>query len=66
MYMLNQMFLIMGIAVTILGIASFFIEGLTRFINSPGGPKFKAMICTVLGLVFLLLSIFIEMPIEGA
>lgn len=64
MYLLNTIFLIVGIGISILGAVSFFIPALTRFINSPGGPKFKAVISMSIGIFFILLSLFVEMPIE--
>jgi len=64
MYLMNTFFLIVGIGLILFGIAGFFIEGLTRFMNAPGGPKMKAVICAIIGLIFLLLSFLVEMPLE--
>ena len=64
MYLLNTIFLIVGISISILGVVSFFLSALTKFINAPGGPKLKAIIATSIGIFFILLSLFIEMPME--
>jgi len=64
MYIMNTFFLILGIGLIILGIASFFIQGLTRIMNSPGGPKMKSLICTIIGVFFILLALMVQMPLE--
>ena len=64
MYLMNTFFSILGIGLLLLGIAGFFIEGFTRFMNAPGGPKMKALICATIGLVFLLLGLLVDMPLE--
>ena len=64
MSVLNTIFLIIGTALIIVGTVSFLLPGLTRFINAPGGPKLKASIAMVIGIFFLVLSLFVEMPIE--
>lgn len=65
MYLLNTIFLIIGIFVLAIGVLAFFIPGFSRIINAPGGPRMKAMIAIIVGAVFLVLAIFIEMPLDG-
>jgi len=64
MYTMNTFFSILGIGLMLFGIAGFFIEGLTRFMNSPGGPRTKAFICATIGLIFLLPGLLVDMPLE--
>ena len=64
MYLMNTFFLILGIGLALLGIASFFLEGLTRIMNAPGGPKMKSLICTIVGVAFIIFSLTVEMPLE--
>jgi len=64
MYLVNTIFLIVGIGISILGVVSFFIPALTRFINAPGGPKLKSIISLIIGIIFIILSFVIEIPLE--
>ena len=61
---LNTIFLIIGTVLVIVGAVSFLLPGLTRFINSPGGPKLKAVISMSIGIFFILLGLLVEMPME--
>lgn len=39
MTFVNTVFIIVGLLTAIIGISSFFIPGLTRIINAPGGDQ---------------------------
>ena len=64
MNLLNTIFLIVGIGVTILGAASFFIPALTRFINAPGNPKIKSIISIIIGIIIIIISFVYKIPVE--
>jgi len=59
---LNLIFLIVGIIVTALGFASLVFPSLTQFINSPGGPRIKAVVAICVGIILLLVGVFTTMP----
>lgn len=62
MAFVNTVFIIVGLLTAIIGILSFFIPVLTRIINAPGGPRLKAIIALIIGIIFILLGLMIEIP----
>jgi hypothetical protein len=64
MSIVNTVFTIIGVLVTLIGILTFFFPGLARIINAPGGPKFKALIALIAGLVFLIIGLLVEIPVK--
>jgi hypothetical protein len=58
----NTVFIIIGSLVTILGIIALFVPKLTRIINAPGGPRLKAIIAIITGIIIMLIGIFVEIP----
>jgi len=62
MAFVNTVFIIVGLLTAIIGISSFFIPGLTRIINAPGGPILKAIIAVIIGIIFILLGLIIKIP----
>lgn len=64
MNIVNTVFLIVGILVLAIGILAFFNPAFTRWINAPGGPKLKAIIATVTGIIFIILAFIMEIPLE--
>jgi len=65
MFLLNTIFLIVGIVVLAIGVLAFFNPVFARIINAPGGPRTKAIIASIIGIFFILLSLLVEMPLEG-
>ena len=63
MELLNTIFLIIGTCLTLLGLASLFFPNLTRWINAPGGPRLKSIICLIIGVIFVIFSLLVEMPL---
>jgi hypothetical protein len=64
MLLVNTILLLVGIIVLIIGILAFFFPGLTRIINAPGGPKMKAIIAAIIGIILILIGLLVEIPIE--
>lgn len=62
MTLTNYVFIIVGGLVAILGILSFFIPSFTRIISSPGNPRTQAIIATIIGLIFLIIGLVVELP----
>ena len=63
MEFLNIVFLAVGLLTTVIGLLAFFVPNFARLINAPGGPKIKAVIALIIGIVFILVAILIEMPL---
>lgn len=59
---INIVFIIIGLIITIIGILTFFIPMLARIINAPGGPKLKASIAVIIGIIFILIGLIFEIP----
>jgi len=62
MEIVNITLIIVGLIVTILGIAAFFIPNLTRLINFPGGPKLKAIGSIVIGIIIIIIGLIVKFP----
>jgi len=58
----NTILIIIGAIVTIIGIAGFLNPNFTKIINAPGGPRLKAIIAIVAGLIILIAGLLIEIP----
>lgn len=58
----NTILIIIGSLVALVGIIAFFVPGLTRIINAPGGPKLKATITLIIGIILVLIGLIVEMP----
>ena len=58
----NTILLIVGIIVIIFGTASFINPNFSRLINAPGGPRLKAIIALIVGVVILLIGLLYQLP----
>ena len=58
----NLVLIIIGSLVALTGIISFFVPTLTRIINAPGGPRLKATVALIIGIILLLIGLIVEMP----
>jgi hypothetical protein len=58
----NYVFIIVGAIVTLLGLLSIIFPNLTKIINAPGGSRIKSIIATIIGLIFLIIGLTIELP----
>jgi multisubunit Na+/H+ antiporter MnhG subunit len=57
MELLNVVLIIIGAIITLIGIAVFLNPNFSKLINAPGGPKLKAIIAIVIGLIILFYGI---------
>ena len=64
MEIVNTIFLIIGILVLAIGMIAFINPAFTRWINAPGGPKVKALVAAISGIIFIILAFIIEIPLE--
>ena len=58
----NTILIVTGIIVIIVGLAAFFIPNFARLINVPGGPRLKASIALLVGIIFLIIDYVIQLP----
>lgn len=58
----NTILIIIGALVALFGAIAFFVPALTRIINAPGGPKLKATIALIIGIILVLIGLIVEIP----
>lgn len=56
----NTIILIIGAIIILFGIGAFLYPNLSRWINAPGGPKLKAIISIIVGIILILISFIVE------
>lgn len=56
----NIILLIVGACVTLFGIGAFFNPNIARWINAPGGPRFKAIIAIIVGVILIIIGLVIQ------
>jgi len=54
--------LLIGSVVVLAGVLTIFFPSLSRLINAPGGPRLKAIVAIIIGLIILILGFIIEIP----
>jgi len=64
MNFINHSFIVVGVFITLIGIIGFLNPNWTRLINFPGGPRLKAAGATITGLIFLILGLIVNIPME--
>ena len=60
----NIILIIAGLIVLFFGIGAFLNPNLARWINAPGGPRLKAMIATIIGIILIVIAFIIKIPME--
>ena len=58
----NIILLVSGVIVALFGLAAFFNPNVARWINAPGGPRLKAMIAMVIGVILIIIGLAIKLP----
>ena len=58
----NTILIITGAIITIIGIAGFLNPNFTKIVSAPGGPRLKAIIAIVAGLIILIAGLLIKIP----
>jgi len=64
MEIVNIILLVTGLIVLFFGIGAFLNPNLARWINAPGGPRLKAIIATIVGIIFIIISFIINIAME--
>ena len=60
----NTILLICGIIVLFFGVVAFINPNMARWINAPGGPRLKAIISMIVGIILIIISLVIDIPME--
>ncbi len=58
----NTILIICGVVASLFGIAAFLNPNFARWINAPGGPRLKATISLIVGVIIIIIGLTIEMP----
>ena len=58
----NYIMIIVGISVSLLGLAAFFNPNLARWINAPGGPRLKGVIALIIGIIITIIGFVVYVP----
>jgi hypothetical protein len=56
----NSIFIVIGLCITLVGIAAFFYPNIARIISVPGGPRQKAIIAVVVGIVIAIIGFTVQ------
>jgi hypothetical protein len=64
MELVNIILTIVGISVLLIGIGAFLNPNFARLINAPGGPRLKAAIATIVGIIIIIIGLIVEIPME--
>jgi hypothetical protein len=62
MEMTNTILIIVGVIVLLFGVGAFFNPNFAKWINAPGGPRLKAIIAIVVGIILVLVSLVVNFP----
>jgi hypothetical protein len=58
----NIILLVSGAIVLLFGIGAFLNPNIARLINAPGGPRLKAIIALIIGIILVIVSFIYEIP----
>jgi hypothetical protein len=58
----NHIFIIVGGFVAILGALSIVFPVITKIINAPGNERVKSIAAIIIGFIFLIIGLIIELP----
>jgi hypothetical protein len=53
-----------GLLPIVFGVIAFINPNFARFISAPGGPRLKALIAIIVGTIFIIIGLSINMPLE--
>jgi len=56
---INIVLIIVGAIVSLIGVAAFINPNFSKLINVPGGPKLKAIVAIIIGLIILITGLII-------
>ena len=59
----NIILIVVGAIVTLIGIATFFNPNFARIINAPGGPRIKAIVALIAGIILIMVGLVAQFPV---
>jgi hypothetical protein len=59
---INLIMAIIGAVVVLFGVGAFLNPNVARWINAPGGPRLKATIALIVGLIIIIIALIVEFP----
>jgi len=62
MELVNTILLITGLIVLLIGVGAILNPGVARIINAPGGPRVKALIALITGIILVIVSFIVDIP----
>ena len=62
MEMANTILIIAGVIVLLFGVVALFNPNFARWINAPGGPRLKAIIAIIIGIILVIISLIVNFP----
>ena len=60
MELVNIIFILVGISTALIGVVSYFVPNVSRLISFPGGPRLKASVAIIAGIVLIIVGSFVE------
>jgi len=54
---INYVLIIVGVIVSLMGFAAFLNPNFAKIINVPGGPKLKAVVAIIVGIILFIIGI---------
>jgi hypothetical protein len=58
----NIIMIVVGAIVALIGVAAFFNPNFARIINVPGGPRLKAIVALIIGIIIAVFGLFVQLP----
>ena len=58
----NIIMIVVGTIVALIGVATFFNPNFARIINVPGGPRLKAIVALIIGIIIAVVGLFVQLP----
>jgi len=57
---MNIAVIILGAIIALIGVATFFNPNFARIINAPGGPRLKAIVALIAGIIIAIIGLFYQ------
>lgn len=61
--MINNFLVIIGIIVVLIGFLALLNPNLAKLINAPGGPRIKAVVALITGIIIIIIGLVAQFPI---
>ena len=58
----NLIMIIVGAIVVLFGVGAILNPNIARWINAPGGPRLKASVALITGIIIIIVGLIVEFP----